>query len=273
MLEGTKQDSDVSSLGGSDVVGKGETVGAHAVISLPREKDFYQSVTLGIDFKHYDQDLVLSGSRISTPVTYLPLSAAYNANWVGKGYSTELNTDLTFDIRGLGSDLIELDNSRYHAGGNFMYLRGDLSHQRDLPGGFQIFGKIQGQLADQPLLNSEQISGGGLSTVRGYLESTVLGDNGIFASGELRTPSLGFWSHGVIPDWRIYVFGDWGTVSVIDALPQQQAAFTLASFGGGAKIKVSDYFNASVDLGVPVIGQNSTTAWNPLLVFRLWSEF
>ena len=273
MLEGTKQDSNVSSLGGSNVVGKGETAGIRAIISLPGGKDFYQSVALGIDFKHYDQDLMLSGSDISTPTTYFPLSASYNANWVGKGYSTELNTEVTFNIRGLGSNLEDLDNSRYHAGGNFIYVRGDLSHEHDLPGGFQVFGKLQGQLADQPLLNSEQISGGGLSTVRGYLESTVLGDDGIFASGELRTPSLGFWSHGVVQDWRFYAFGDWGAVSVIDPLPDQQESFTLASFGGGAKIRVTDYLNGSLDVGFPLIGQTGAKPWDPRLTFRIWSEF
>ena len=273
MIEGTRQDSNVSTLGGSAVVGKGETAGLRAIINLPNGKDFYHSLTLGFDYKHYDQDLTLSGSTISTPTTYYPLSAAYNANWTGAGNSTEANLDLTFNIRGLGSSLAELDNSRYQAGGNFIYLRGDLSHTHDLPGGLQAYGKIQGQLAGEPLLNTEQISGGGLATVRGYLESAVLGDNGIFASGELRTPSLGGWSRGAVEDWRFYVFGDWGTVSIIDALPGQQAAFTLASFGVGAKVKIWDNFNGSVDLGIPLIGQGATQPYDPLLTFRVWAEF
>ena len=273
MLEGTKQDSNVSSLGGSDVVGKGETAGLRAIISLPNGKNFFHSVTLGIDAKHYDQELMLSGSTISTPTTYFPLSAAYNANWTGTGNSTEADLSVTFDIRGLGSNLAELDNSRYKAGGNFIYVRGDLAHTHDLPGGLQAYGKIQGQLSDQPLLNTEQISGGGLATVRGYLESAVLGDNGIFASAELRTPQLGLWSHGKVEDWRFYVFGDWGMVSTIDALPQQQAEFTLASFGAGVKMKILDCLNGSLDLGLPLISQGATRPYDPLLTFRVWAEF
>lgn len=273
MILGTKQDSNVSSLGGSDVVGKGETAGIRAIINLPNGKDFFQSVTLGVDLKHYDQDLTLSGSTVSTPTTYLPVSVAYTANWVGKGNSTAADADVTFNIRGLGSNLTELDNSRYQAGGDFIYVRGDLAHTHDLPGGFQIYGKAQGQLASEPLLNTEQISGGGLSTVRGYLESEVLGDNGIFATGELRTPSLGFWSHGKVQDWRFYVFGDWGMVTVIDALPEQQSEFMLASFGVGAKMKMLDYLNGSLDFGIPLIGETPTKPWNPLLTFRVWAEF
>ena len=36
--------------------------------------------------------------------------------------------------------------------------------------GISFFAKVQGQIADQPLVNSEQFAGGGLGTVRGYFE-------------------------------------------------------------------------------------------------------
>ena len=46
-------------------------------------------------------------------------------------------------------------------------------------------------LGDELAQGNAALSGGGLGTVRGYLESEELGDNGIFGSTELRTPSLG----------------------------------------------------------------------------------
>ncbi|HWB61431.1 MAG TPA: ShlB/FhaC/HecB family hemolysin secretion/activation protein [Chthoniobacteraceae bacterium] len=280
MLLGTKQNSNVSSLGGSDVVGKGETVALLGIISLPSiTKDpahgygFYESLTVGFNFKHYDQNLMLSGSNIETPVTYYPLTADYNANWVDKGNSTEADLSLTANLRGAGSTLSELDNSRFNAGGNFIYVHGELAHTQDLPQGFQAYAKIQGQLADQPLLNSEQISGGGLSTVRGYLESAVLGDKGIFASGELRTPPLNTWTHGKMQDWRFYGFTDWGMVAVIDPLPGQQQEFTLASFGFGTRMKLLDDLNGSLDLAFPLISQGITRPYDPRITFRVWAQF
>ncbi len=77
----------------------------------------------------------------------------------------------------------------------------------------------------------------------------------------------------MMEDWRIYVFGDWGELTLIDALPEQQASFNLASFGVGTKMKISDHFNGSLDVGVPLIGQGTTKAWDPLLTFRVWAEF
>lgn len=273
MVQGTKQNSDVSTLGGAAVVGKGETVGMRALISLPNGKDFYQSIALGIDYKHYGQDLTLSGTTVTTPTSYVPVSAAYNANWVGKGQSTEANATVTFNMRGFGSDATELDNSRFKAGGNFIYLRGDISHTHDLPEGIQVYGRLQGQAADQPLLNTEQFSGGGLSTVRGYLESAALGDDGFFATLELRSPNLAAWTHDHVSDWRIYTFFDGGMLGVLEPLPEQQSSYTLASFGIGTKMKISDHFNGTLDLGFPLVGQGETKAWTPLVTFRVWSEF
>ena len=86
-------------------------------------------------------------------------------------------------IREMGSDDAEFDENRHGATGNFAYFRGDLSHTLTLPEDFQVFVKGQGQASDQPLVNSEQFSGGGLGTVRGYLESEELGDNGHLRHG------------------------------------------------------------------------------------------
>src|SRR6185369_7707867 len=148
------------------------------------------SLTLGFDYKHYTQDLTIGGDSIPTPVTYYPFTVDYNATWSGKGQLTVLNAGLTFNLRGVGSDEAEFDFNRFEASGQFLYLRGEISHTHDLPAGWQAFGKLQGQVANGPLLSSEQFNGGGLATVRGYLESEVLGDDAVLGSIELRTPSL-----------------------------------------------------------------------------------
>lgn len=46
------------------------------------------------------------------------------------------------------------------------------------------------QLADQPLLASEQFSLGGISTVRGYRQDQILTDNAFFTSAEIQFPLL-----------------------------------------------------------------------------------
>jgi len=49
ILQATKQNSNVSTLGGTAVSGRNEVVGARAVIALPPGKNFFESISLGID--------------------------------------------------------------------------------------------------------------------------------------------------------------------------------------------------------------------------------
>ena len=273
LVQGTSQDSNVNTLGGIGVAGNGRVIGGRAVISLPQLKNFYHSISLGIDYKHFEQDVAIADTDSTTPVTYYPFSAAYSGSWIGKGYETDLNASVNLHFRGLGSSQLDFNNNRSGADGSFLYFRGDLAHTHDLPGGFQLFVKAQGQASGNPLVNSEQFSGGGLGTVRGYLESEELGDNAIFGSMELRTPSLGDVLGKSVNDWRFYVFGEGGLLTIQDPLPEQQEQFRLASVGLGTRIKLQDHYNGSFDVGLPLDNGPETQAYEPLLTFRVWAEF
>ena len=273
MIEGTSQDSNVNTLGGIGVAGTGDVIGGRATIQLPGQTGFYQSLSLGLDYKHFSQDVLIAGTQAVTPVTYYPFSAAYSSTWAGKGHETTFNGSVNLAIRELGSDDAEFDENRHGATGNFFYLRGDLSHTSELPEGVQLFGKVQGQVADQPLVNSEQFSGGGLGTVRGYLESEELGDNGAFGSVEVRTPSLGEFLGKTVDEWRFYLFADAGVLSIYDPLPEQQSIFRLASIGAGTRLRLLDHLNGSLDFGLPLIDGADTTRYSPRFTFRLWADF
>ena len=273
MLQGTKQDSNVSTLGGAAVAGKGEFIGPHVLLTLPNGKDFYHSVNVGIDYKHYDNNVLVGGVETMTPVSYYPFIASYGAVWMKPGAVTEFNGAVNLHFRGMGSGVDQFDNSRYEARGDYIYFRGDLSHTHDLPWGFQAFGKVQGQISDQPLLNSEQYSAGGLSTVRGYLESTVLGDNALAGTLEMRTPTFGSWKGWQLDEWRFYAFADGSVLTLRDALPEQDTSFKLASWGVGSRVRFHQHYNGSFDVGVPLISQGKTNVHDLLFTFRLFAEF
>lgn len=273
MLQGTKQNSNVNTLGSAAVAGRGEVLGARAIFTLQTGKDFYHSINFGFDYKRFDDQVTLAGITTPSPITYYPLSANYSATWAPKGSTTELNVGATFGIRGVGSRSSQYNNNRYRSDANFIYLRGDLAHTHDLPGGFELFAKVQGQISDQPLLNSEQFAGGGLGSARGYLEAEVLGDNAIFGTVELRSPSLLGWLPGRGNEWRIYLFGDAGTLTIHDPLPEQDSSFRLASFGIGSRLQLLDHLNGSVDIAIPTIPQGRTEDRDPFVTFRVWSDF
>jgi hemolysin activation/secretion protein len=142
-----------------------------------------------------------------------------------------------------------------------------------LPAGLQVFGKMQGQVTDRPLVNSEQIAGGGLATVRGYLEAEAIGDDGVFGSVELRTPRLATWTKSEGNDWRAYIFAEGGVLTIHNALPAQTSSFTLASVGLGTRFRLMNHLNGSLDAGLPLLDLIQTDAFDPLVIFRLWTDF
>jgi hemolysin activation/secretion protein len=280
-ISGTKQDSDISTLGGSAVAGRGYMAGARLTKILPPGKSYFHTVSAGFDFKHFDQDIRASGSLIQAPLDYYPFSFGYNGTRVLPSSSTDVNASLVFTFRGMGSDTDEYDNRRYRSDSSFVYLRADASHTHDLANGMQVFGKVQGQVSSGPLVDSEQFSGGGLSNARGYLESTALGDNALFGSVEVRSRSF-------IPlprlkedesrpsrpnEWRVYAFCDAGLLSVHAPLPEQDDTFSLASVGVGSRFRARDHFNGSVDVGIPLIDRGTSESGDVVVTFRLWADF
>ncbi len=276
MLQATKQDSDVSTLGGAAVAGRGEILGLRALFDLPGTDDFYQTISLGMDWKSFDEDLTVAGVTGNTPIEYYPISANYGASWMRKDSFTQANLSLNFHLRGMGADQPEFDAKRYQADGSYIYLRGDLSHTRDLKDGSQLYGKIQGQLSSQPLINSEQLSGGGLGNARGYLEATALGDNGVFATAEYRTRSfIGKKDEKgkQADEWRLHAFVDAGTLTVLKPLPSQKSFYDFLSAGAGTRFRFQDHYNGSLDIAVPFTDQADAEAGEVRVTFRGWADF
>ncbi len=270
LLQGTKQLSNISTLGGLAVAGKGEILGLRFLKTLPQAKDFYQSLSFGFDYKHYDEDL---SSGAFTAITYYPFNFLYTNGLKTKNSSTEFNGGVTFNLRGIGASPKEFDDKRSGADGSFIYFRGDISHTHELPYSLQGFAKIQGQASSQPLISSEQISGGGLGNVRGYLESEALGDDGVFTTLELRGPSLLSKAAGDKNDWRIYGFADGGILKIQKPLPGQDSGTSLASIGLGTRGRFFDHLNGSLDAGLPILRRDSGLPRSISYTFRLWGDF
>jgi len=272
MLQATRQNSEVSTLGGGNSLGNGEIYGGRFLVNLPSRAGFYHSASLGIDYKNFEQDLQVGDAIISTPIEYWPFTISYNAASIGKYHQTELSAGVTFSFRGTSEqEAISFDNRRYNADGNFFYFRGGLAHTQKLPWDFEILGEVQGQATANALIDTEQYSLGGQSTVRGYLESVVVGDSAVAGTIELRTPSLLSWL-GEGHDLRVFVFLDGGTATINDPLPEQTTQFNLWSYGIGSTIRILRHLNGELVIGVPQITQEPSEAGQPLFSFRVWAE-
>ena len=160
--------------------------------------------------------------------------------------TTNLDLGISFLIRGLGTDWRQFANKRAYAGTSYIILHPSLAREQVLPGHWAVMGKIDGQLASGPLINNEQFAAGGADSVRGYTEAERLGDNALHGSVELRTPELLRGKALKIEQSYVFAFAEAAKLQILQPLPGQTSAFTLASAGLGLRFK-SHGFTLSLD--------------------------
>lgn len=107
------------------------------------------------------------------------------------------------------------------------------------------------QLSTDPLVPLEQLTLGGLNSVRGYRQDFFLTDNGIFASAEVRLPILRVSEiDGLL---QIAPFIDYGTGWNDQDNPiATPSPNTLVSIGLGLIWQMGDRLNARLDWGLPL---------------------
>jgi hemolysin activation/secretion protein len=131
----------------------------------------------------------------------------------------------------------------------FLIWRGQAQYLQKLTAKTNIFLRVDLQIADRPLLSSEQFSAGGVLSVRGYNQEEILGDNGFFSSVELHNT---VWQ---IPEWdfslELNPFFDFATVWNSD--DSELETNTLASLGVGLKFLIGESLTANIDWGLPLI--------------------
>lgn len=114
---------------------------------------------------------------------------------------------------------------------------------------FLVRGQLQ--ISGDDLLSDEQFRVGGFETVRGYRQNLLLGNNGVFASAEMRVPILR------IQEWetvlQVAPFFDVGKVWGSDNLDFS----TLASLGLGLRLTAKDNLSAGFYWAVPLMETES----------------
>ena len=271
LLYGVKSNSEVAALASVDVIGKGGIVGFRGILSLPSTDTFYQSITIGLDRKNLTQNVITNGQPLEAPVLYYPVSLTYAPTWHHGNELTQASASLNFAVPGLGDDSTAFDAQRFDALRQYFFAKAELNQTQPLPWGAVFYGKIVGQIASGPLLSSEQMSAGGVNNVRGYFEAERLGDSGLQATLELRSPSFGPQIAPAINDWRVLAFVDAAALWLRQPLPDETASYALASAGVGTRFSLFDTINGSVDVAVPFVSGSATKVGEPRFHFRFWA--
>lgn len=271
----SSSNAQIASAGALSVIGIGNIYGVRLVKPLPGLDDYFHSLTAGVDYKDFEENLNLLGSDnpIATPITYLPFMLQYNGSLSGKESLLSFNAGVNFSIRGLGNDQQEFENKRFNARSNYAYLTGGINFNHNLPWGMEFASRFSGQLADSPLISNEQFSLGGAQSIRGYFETQALADDGLIGSLELRSPRLVPDDLDFINKLQALVFIDGGKGWIQQALPGNPKGSELASVGLGMRFQLWKYVAGAFDLGFPLIDLQPVQKGDPKLHFNIATEF
>lgn len=226
--------------------GKSWQVGARYAMPLGHGA-WRPTLALSGDFKYSDNNLefaqipvvdnvthvVQAGARLSaTRRTETGGAALGAALFVSPGGVTSRNSDAAFDV------------SRAGARARYAYVRLDARHEALLPGGFSTSVAATVQLAERPLLGTEQLNGGGAAGVRGYREASAFGDEGVVLNAELHFPGFAFDSDQARGD--PFVFLD---AASLREHPPFARSLRPASIGAGFNVQIGRGFSLSFAAG------------------------
>ncbi|GJD23614.1 surface antigen (D15) [Rivularia sp. IAM M-261] len=174
----------------------------------------------------------------------------------------------------LGIDALDATINNTDPDGEFFAWRGQAQWVKLLAPDTLFIARADLQLADRPLLPSEQIGLGGQATVRGYRQDRTLADNGFLASAEFRYPVLR------VPEiqglLQVTPFIDFGTAwNTSNAGRGALNPDTLASVGLGLLWQQNNRLTARFDWGVPlgrVSGEKNSWQENGLYFSIIYNQ-
>lgn len=281
-LYGVHSQSNVAAVGDINVIGNGNIVGLRHISTLRARPGFFHTLTAGLDYKDFKETVKLGADQENTPISYLPFMLAYEATVQGAASNTVLGAKLNFSLRGLADDsldckggqqLNEFACKRFLAKANYAALQLDLKHTHKLPAAWSLHGRLSGQRASGPLISNEQFAAGGVDSVRGYIESAAMGDDGWIAGLELRAPPLARHLSAQLKDFNPYAFAEGARLSLQDPLPGQTSRFDLLSAGVGLRFRGWGGVNGALDWAYPFEQAGSVKAGDSRIHFRLGYEW
>jgi len=216
----------------------GRSTIASAFISRPLKvtRRWSLSGLTGIAFKDSSTDFA-GVDRFESAARVFATGAEFQ--WFGNGYLLYARPQLNFGVKRFGGD------------SRFSTLNGEAGAVVNAGLSHQLAFRFRGQLSDSSTLPSaEQFQLGGTSSVRGFPEGLLIGDEGYFVSAEYRYQGFsGGPNHRLQP----FLFADHGGVFAAAGSPVHRRYLTSA--GLGLACGLFDKVTANVQVGFPIGGR------------------
>jgi hemolysin activation/secretion protein len=251
------------------LVGINWQLGARYIKSLPTIASITQQVQLGFDFKSSNSNLLFGGLQISdTTSEVAQFTFAYGAALSDSLGQTSLGNTFVFSPGGLTGHNNDADfqAQQAFARAHYVYDRLTLTRLTGLPqdadwvkalGWFKDISsltRLEGQIAGNELLPSEQFGLGGVDTIPGYSQRVANGTMGYMVSEMIYSPAFSparILTGGDIPDQaQVGLFFAQGGVRNKHPAEGTSNLNDLSSVGADLRYVWGRYVNLHVDYGL-----------------------
>ena len=224
---------------------------SHALIRSLKENLY---LTIGFAYKNLKSQL-LSAANSHDKIASASLGFDYDTRdrWNGL-WRIAANIVAGLDILDATKKSDPL-SSRAGASGRFLKVEGSISHLASLSDYLSLYGELAGQIADGPLLVSEQCGYGGGYIGRAFDPFELTGDHCIKGRAELRfdLPVHRSRLASVFDSAQFYVLADFGLmIKAGTLLPTELRSESAESIGWGWRFKTPGQISGFVEIAHPL---------------------
>lgn len=218
---------------------------------------YKQQLDIGIDHKLFENEVGFLGLPISGTGDVLsrPFSMAYIGFWQGAGKSISFSIAPYVNIPGgSNNEDADYDDLRFGATADWSLTRLSFGYDQLIAPNWMFRLNATGQQSSDRLISGEQFGIGGIYSVRGFEERTLLGDSGYQANFEL-------WIPGFSPlELRPLLFFDYGHVELNTPLLSETPEIDISSVGAGLRWMIVNKLNVVLDVAYVTDGADEIQA-------------
>ena len=234
-------DSEINSgVVGEDMAisGKGSVLGAAYIRPILSDSRLNHQWSAGVQRKLFENQIEISGSQVEADVLSFPLELGYGFSYplqdgaISGSLSYAMNID-----SGSHNTVEDYQAVRIGADNKWSLMRYQLAYDHVFADDWLFHTGLSGQQSDDLLISGEQFGVGGSSTLRGFEERSITGDQGYQLSLEVWTPAYS--------NMRYLVFIDSAMVELNNG-----DSYDLSSAGLGLRWTWKQQMSLALDYGV-----------------------